>query len=160
MILWEIILPLWGANVAVNVWWILRMKKKWPDPPLDGGMNFCDGKRIFGNARTIAGIPITVFFGWLTGLCFHINHGVQLGICMYVGAIVTSFLKRRLGISTHGSFPIIDQSDYFIVAIIYLSIIGHRYSWESIFLTFIFTIIVHVVTNKIAFALKLRSTPW
>jgi len=119
-----------------------------------------DGKRIFGESKTVLGLPIAIVFGWGAGVIFSLPLGFQLGICTYVGSVVSGFIKRRLGIETHGKLPVIDQCDYLLAAFVYLYFLGYRWNVVTILITLIVTLCVHWATNKIAYKLQLRSRGW
>lgn len=92
--------------------------------PIDGGKNFIDGKRIFGDNKTIKGfigyiffnILFSVFFGFLfqvfhgnSNNFFYMNHentipyniliGFLLGLFYALFELPNSFMKRRLDIT-------------------------------------------------------------
>ncbi len=157
MNLWMILIPLWSANSALNIWWELRRRFGWPDWPLDGGKVFVDGKRIFGDSKTILGLPIAVFFGWMGGNLVGIPNSAELGACTWIGAVISGFIKRRIGISTHEKFPILDQSDYFFTALIFEYVLGNRWGWGEVLIVWLGAMCVHWLTNKLAFFLKLRT---
>jgi CDP-2,3-bis-(O-geranylgeranyl)-sn-glycerol synthase len=68
--------------------------------PIDGGVRLADGHPLFGTSKTIRGVVlallITPLASWLLGL------GWQVGILVAAGAmagdLLSSFLKRRLGL--------------------------------------------------------------
>ena len=67
--------------------------------PLDGGLTLGDGQHILGASKTWAGLLVALIstaavsallgMGWLFGLLF--------GAVAMVGALLSSFIKRRLG---------------------------------------------------------------
>jgi CDP-2,3-bis-(O-geranylgeranyl)-sn-glycerol synthase len=79
--------------------------------PLDGGIGFVDGRRLFGPAKTIRGIVLSVVVtaaaAPLVGLDWMI--GILVGSAAMVGDIFSSFLKRRLGLAASSRATGIDQ---------------------------------------------------
>jgi len=69
--------------------------------PLDGGRIFSDGHPLFGASKTQAGLAAAIaagaLIGWLTGLGASI--GVLMGTCAMLGDLLSSFIKRRLGLA-------------------------------------------------------------
>jgi CDP-diglyceride synthetase len=79
--------------------------------PLDGGRNFVDGKPLFGSAKTIRGlvlsILITMGFAPILGLPWYI--GGVVGTTAMLGDLVSSFLKRRMGLPPSAMMLGVDQ---------------------------------------------------
>jgi CDP-2,3-bis-(O-geranylgeranyl)-sn-glycerol synthase len=79
--------------------------------PVDGGANFIDGRRLFGESKTIRGILLAltipaagaplVGLEWTTGL--------WVGAAAMIGDLFSSFTKRRLGMPAHSMALGLDQ---------------------------------------------------
>jgi CDP-2,3-bis-(O-geranylgeranyl)-sn-glycerol synthase len=70
-----------------------------------------------------------------------------------------AFLKRRLAIAPGGLLPVVDQVDFVVGAILFslpLSII----TLELAVAMLIITPPIHLLTNFLAYKLKLKSNPW
>jgi len=67
--------------------------------PLDGGLNLADGEPLLGASKTwrglIAALFLTPLMAWLLGLSLWF--GLLFGLLTMVGDLLTSFIKRRLG---------------------------------------------------------------
>ena len=133
--------------------------------PMDFGKNFFDGKRIFGDHKTFRGF----FFGLLVGILVGIveflifDYPILFIILPPLGALVGdllgSFAKRRIGISPGGLFPIVDQIDFVIGALLFsipLSIL----TWELALVVILITPPIHLLTNYVAFKMRLKKHPW
>lgn len=155
-----LLIPLWSANVLVNIFYFVRKKYQIPDYPLDGNRVWFDGRRIFGQAKTIFGLPVALLGGYLGSILVSSEHGLLLGLAVYLGAMVSGFLKRRLGISRGNPLYIIDQSDYLFTAYILLLLSGDRIQPTIFFIALGSTIPIHLLTNIIAFKLNIRETYW
>jgi CDP-2,3-bis-(O-geranylgeranyl)-sn-glycerol synthase len=118
---------------AAHYHWLPRLNQ-----PVDGGLVFA-GQRLFGATKTIRGFLVGVAAGAWVGLVqsflFHatawapalslVSYG-QLEAAVFLGAILgfgallgdifKSFLKRRLGMVTGGSWLVFDQIDFVIGA--------------------------------------------
>ena len=117
------LLPTVLAGIFNMVWCKLNVMK-FAKVPIDGGKNFTDGRRIFGDSKTWKGlfgyVVLNLVFALIWGaVCraegleswnfFYVNHGNQLGYNALVGILLglgyslfelpNSFLKRRLDIS-------------------------------------------------------------
>jgi CDP-2,3-bis-(O-geranylgeranyl)-sn-glycerol synthase len=80
--------------------------------PLDGGKILYDGRPLFGPAKTIRGLLAA---GLATGCAAPLVGlpmllGVCLGLYAMCGDLMSSFMKRRLGIKSGGSALGLDQS--------------------------------------------------
>jgi CDP-diglyceride synthetase len=79
--------------------------------PLDGGMVLADGRPLFGPSKTIRGIVLAVLatsgVAALTGLGW--NVGALVGGVAIAGDLLSSFLKRRLGMPSSSMALGLDQ---------------------------------------------------
>jgi len=83
----------------------------WCAWPLDFGLHFTDGRPLLGPTKTIRGILLATLavaatavplgLGWTTGALF--------GIAAMAGDLLSSFVKRRLGLPSSGEAPGLDQ---------------------------------------------------
>jgi CDP-2,3-bis-(O-geranylgeranyl)-sn-glycerol synthase len=132
---------------------------------MDFGKNFFDGKRIFGNNKTFRGfffgLAIGVVVGSMETVAFHFPvlfiFLVPLGALL--GDLAGAFLKRRVGIEPGGLLPIVDQVDFVVGAIVFaipLAIV----SWELAVAVLLITPPIHLLTNFVAYKMRLKRTPW
>jgi CDP-archaeol synthase len=79
--------------------------------PLDDGVEFFDGKPLFGKSKTVRGIAASILFSAmaapLLGLDWKI--GVVVGIAAMAGDLVSSFVKRRLNLTPSSRATGLDQ---------------------------------------------------
>jgi len=133
--------------------------------PMDHGRNFLDGKRVFGKNKTYRGF----FFGLAVGITvglgewFLFDYPILFSVLSPLGALLgdlaAAFLKRRLGIAPGGLFPVVDQVD-FVVGALLLSLPLKIISWELAISVLIITPPIHLITNFVAYKLKLKKNPW
>ena len=133
--------------------------------PMDFGKNFFDGRRVFGKNKTFRGFFFGLAIGGLVGLTEYFLFGYPLLFSLFsplgalLGDLTGAFLKRRLDIAPGGLLPIVDQIDFVVGAIVFslpLSII----SPELAIAMLIITPPIHLLTNFVAYKLKLKSNPW
>ncbi|MEM0006161.1 MAG: CDP-2,3-bis-(O-geranylgeranyl)-sn-glycerol synthase [Ignisphaera sp.] len=164
-----IVLPAYIANgtpvIVAKILSMLNLRKH----PIDFGKHLFDGKRVFGDSKSWEGLSIGLLMGILTGYIqymlirneIYLYRGFTLSFGALMGDLIGAFIKRRLGIEPGNPLPILDQLLFIIIAIattqffnyIELSII----EWTYILMI---TLVLHVVTNCIAYLLKLKSVPW
>jgi len=132
---------------------------------MDFEKNFFDGKRVFGNNKTFRGF----FFGLAVGVaigsveCMLFGYPLLFILLTPLGALLgdltAAFMKRRLGIAPGGMFPIVDQVDFVVGAIVFALPLG-MVNWELVVAALIITPPIHLLTNIVAYKLKLKKNPW
>ncbi len=133
--------------------------------PIDGKRKF-RGKRIFGDNKTIRGAVAGIIAGAAVGLIeypflhFMLPIAVLLAIGAISGDLVGSFIKRQLGFKPGKGFPIMDQYGFFVVALLFAFLLGHMPGLYGMLFLIILTGLMHVATNRGAYALHLKSVPW
>ena len=79
--------------------------------PLDRNLQFIDGRPILGPAKTVRGIVSAIFLTALIAALFGLSplQGSLFALLAMSGDLVSSFIKRRLGIISSRSAPLLDQ---------------------------------------------------
>ena len=79
--------------------------------PLDGNIHWPDNRRLLGPAKTLRGVVSAALACALLASPFGLTpaQGAGFGILAMCGDVLSSFLKRRLGIAPSHSAPLIDQ---------------------------------------------------
>ena len=137
--------------------------------PMDFGKNFFDGKPFFGKNKTFRGfffgLAVGVFVGLVESLVFSypVPFSVLFSVLSPLGALfgdlAGAFLKRRLGIAPGDLLPIVDQVDFVVGAILFSLPLAIIY-WELAVAVIIITPPIHLLTNFLAYKLKLKENPW
>ncbi len=128
--------------------------------PLDGGVNWLDGKPFLGGHKTTKGTIFGITIGSIVGLLQgNFIGGVLQAVGAIFGDIIASFLKRRINIEPGDSFPLADQLDFIILAVA-LSYPVQLTSWETIIVIILVTLPLHYLTNVVAYLLGLKKQPW
>jgi len=185
-------LPLW-LEVLLALWFILPAYIANAlavvfsgGPPIDFGKFFIDGKRIFGNGKTvggfIGGITTGVAVGWVQVIIspyllnvvsiyyvidFHevflIQASVLRGFLLSSGAmfgdLIGSFIKRRFGLKRGAPAPLLDQLDFLLGAIVFTNLMGSL-QLKYVVILLIITPLIHLSANIIGYMLKLKKEPW
>ncbi|MFA5077534.1 MAG: CDP-2,3-bis-(O-geranylgeranyl)-sn-glycerol synthase [Candidatus Micrarchaeia archaeon] len=142
---------------------------------LDFGLGFPDGRRIFGDGKTVRGFLAGVFGGIAAGgilsmlyvVPFFPSAGVQftgfalMSFGTMVGDALGSFLKRRFGIEPGKPF-ILDQLMFLVVALMLVQpyVSPAVYGWDALLFLFITTYVLHVGSNFVANRLGWKKVPW
>ena len=169
-VIW-IVLPAYIANGAPVVAAKLLSKLGLRRHPIDFGKNFLDGKRIFGDSKSWEGLVSGVMGGVLTGfiqssltnnlIVKGILTGFVLGLGAMMGDLIGAFIKRRLGLRPGEPLPLVDQLLFLVVAL-YLGISCKLIvmTYEMWLYALVLTLLLHILTNYIAYLLKLKNVPW
>lgn len=154
--------------------------------PVDFKNNFTDGRRILGDGvtwrGTIVGIILGTIIAAIQGIIFlyygdiftlipgwisiegiipnNYTEWIILGLCLSGGALIGdaagSFIKRRIKIKRGRPAPFLDQLDFVIGALLFASLVV-TIPLDIILLILIFTIILHLTANSIAYLLGLKD---
>jgi CDP-2,3-bis-(O-geranylgeranyl)-sn-glycerol synthase len=133
---------------------------------IDLGKTLPDGRPIFGKNKTYRGFFAGLAIGTVTGLAetavfdYPIMFGFIVSLGALVGDLTGAFLKRRLNIPPGGLLPVVDQIDFIVGAILFSIPLSLVRSWELIVTVLLLTPPIHLITNYVAYKLKLKSNPW
>ncbi|HSB47448.1 MAG TPA: CDP-2,3-bis-(O-geranylgeranyl)-sn-glycerol synthase [Candidatus Bilamarchaeum sp.] len=143
--------------------------------PLDLGRSFSDGRRLFGDGKTIRGFVAGTLAGTVAGgivallypLPFFDSPSAQfmasfvLSFGTLSGDALGSFLKRRAGVASGKPF-ILDTITFLIVAIILVIPLARAELFEPLNMIFfvVLTLILHPMTNMLANKAGLKNVPW
>jgi CDP-2,3-bis-(O-geranylgeranyl)-sn-glycerol synthase len=134
--------------------------------PLDGGRLFWDDKPIFGSHKTVKGFVSGLIIGTLAGFglsLLNIDYSVLLGFVVSLGALLgdlaEAFVKRRLSISPGAAFPVADQLD-FVVGALLLSLLISPPPWQVTVVVILVTPPIHLLTNSVAYRVGVKKEPW
>ncbi|MBI2598102.1 MAG: CDP-2,3-bis-(O-geranylgeranyl)-sn-glycerol synthase [Candidatus Diapherotrites archaeon] len=140
---------------------------------LDFGKKFFDGRPVFGPGKTFSGAFAGIILGsaatiivyyFLTEHALSISQNYMFfGFLVSIGSIagdtVASFFKRRSNISPGTPVLFLDQLDFVIGGLIFGSLIFVPTFYETIIIA-VATLIIHKLSNFIAFKAKLKKVPW
>ncbi len=133
--------------------------------PIDGG-RLLFGKPILGKNKTIRGFMSGVLLGTFTGFIisfffpYMLFIGITESIGTHLGDMAGSFIKRRMGKSSGDSFAFFDQYLFFLFAIALSYPLGHLPEGYGMLFAFILTGFMHVMGNRFAYLIHIKSVPW
>ncbi len=142
--------------------------------PIDGGRVLRDGRRVFGDGKTWEGLIAGLLAGLLTGvaytLIFNTASCIMYALIMSVGALlgdlINAFIKRRVGLKQGSPFPPLDQVDYLLGSYVSIKslnidlIMGVELTLEHLVLAMLISLILHPLTNFMAYMLGFKEVPW
>ena len=134
--------------------------------PVDFGRSLSDGERVLGDHKTIRGFISGLVVGAAVGLfesIFLDQNFLPIAILASFGALLGdlagAFVKRRLMIKPGAPFPVLDQLDFVVGAVLLVSIVS-RVSLGTALIVLLVTPPIHFLTNLGAYLLGLKSTYW
>jgi CDP-2,3-bis-(O-geranylgeranyl)-sn-glycerol synthase len=114
----RVLILLISANSAP--WMLGRMLRERWNAPLDFGLTLRDGRRLLGSHKTwrglVGGSLACAAAAALCGLGWPI--GAEFGVLSLLGDMLSSALKRRLGLAPGREVPVIDQLPEALVPLI------------------------------------------
>lgn len=135
-------------------------------PPIDLGKSLSDGNRILGDNKTIRGILSGLVVGAIVGAIGYYLFSKDLFLIAFLasggallGDLAGAFLKRRLRIKPGDALPGIDQLDFVLGALLFVSLV-YRLSLGAIAILLFVTPPIHFLTNVAAYYLGLKRNYW
>lgn len=141
--------------------------------PVDLGKKFFDAKPLLGPGKTFRGTASGIFFALIAAALVWIAfpqssgiiganyflYGTLLALGAIAGDFAGSFLKRRLGLERGRSIFLLDQLDFVLGGYALAFAVASPALLEVVFLC-AFTMLAHVIGNRIAFIAKIKKVPW
>ncbi|MEM2236917.1 MAG: CDP-2,3-bis-(O-geranylgeranyl)-sn-glycerol synthase [Candidatus Caldarchaeum sp.] len=158
------IFPAYVSNATPVV--VSKMLKKLH--PIDGGHVFFDGRRIFGDGKTVegfvsgtavgfvAGFLISYFIPWLLS----VSEAFLLAVGALLGDIAGAFIKRRAGLRTGSPAPLLDQLGFLAAALALVHFTVGLPGWLdalTVMALLALTFFMHMATNAAAYFLRLKD---
>lgn len=135
--------------------------------PIDLGFSLKDGNRVLGDGKTFEGLIMGLTFALVVSEAessfmgfWWILQGSMVGLFALMGDMVGAFIKRRLRIARGDPAPILDQLDFVFGATVGLSAVGYKVTLGQIVYVSAIALVLHVLTNRVAFRLRLKNVPW
>ncbi|WP_158058643.1 CDP-2,3-bis-(O-geranylgeranyl)-sn-glycerol synthase [Halorussus halophilus] len=150
--------------------------------PIDGGRTW-GGRRVLGDGKTWRGTAVGIAAGAVLAAIlnalapvvvrtsdialpeFPLAAMFALPAGAMLGDIAASFIKRRTGRQRGAAFPLLDQLDFVVFALL-LTLLAAPAWFGDVFTVPVLVVIVvvtpllHLVTNGIAYLLGLKDEPW
>lgn len=159
LLLAEILLLLGVANGTPI--FAARLFGKHFNAPLDNGLKLADGRPLFGPSKTVRGLVLSVACtalaaGWL-------GHewitGAGLASASMFGDLLSSFLKRRLGLRTHSQAFGLDQIPESLLPLLVLRQ-QLDLGYGDIAIIVVAFIVLELVLSRLLFRLHIRDRPY
>ncbi|MBD3210163.1 CDP-archaeol synthase [Candidatus Micrarchaeota archaeon] len=147
----KFIAPLYFVNGSLVVWWYLKGFKT--TRPIN--------VELFGKHRAWDGFLFLLVLA--PAIYVLLGFSAQLGLIMgaggCVGNLLSSFLKRRLGMQSGSWLPVVDQLDFVLIPFLFFFLVFGELPEHTVLIIFM-TLILHPLGNMIAYKLGLKKTWW
>ncbi|HEC75865.1 MAG TPA: CDP-2,3-bis-(O-geranylgeranyl)-sn-glycerol synthase [Thermoplasmatales archaeon] len=144
--------------------------------PVDFGRKWRN-KPIFGRGKTWRGLAGGTLAGLAVGTLMNqiyptFSDGIESFLILFslafgalFGDLMKSFFKRRIGKERGEKWIVADQIDFLLGSFLICFLMNREWFLENFKLNYIaflliFTPLLHLVTNILAYALKLKKVPW
>ena len=135
--------------------------------PIDQGRKFIDGRPILGANKTKKGFTYGLLLGIVAALTeatvftnyWLVFAGIAASLGALLGDLLGAFLKRRANIPPGNPLPVVDQLDFVLGALLLASPLL-KLTMGAILILVIVTIPIHLLSNAIAYALRLKKRAW
>jgi len=137
---------------------------------VDAGRFFIDGKPVFGSHKTWEGFTAGLTMGFISssivGIIFDSLYTTLLNMTGVVtalaGDLAGAFLKRRLNLKPGDPLPVVDQLDFAVASTLLYFFLDRDFASQPLLIaiSLLVILLLHLATNNIAFALRLKNKRW
>lgn len=129
--------------------------------PLDVGLRLPDGERVFGDAKTVRGVVVSLVATALAAVALGVGLGVgfALAAASMTGDLASSFAKRRLHLPVHAQASGLDQIPEALLPLLLLRD-ALRLRWLDVTALLLLFIAAELVLSRILFRLGIRDRPY
>jgi CDP-2,3-bis-(O-geranylgeranyl)-sn-glycerol synthase len=138
--------------------WLLDKRYAWP---VDFNTRAPDGNPWFGESKTYRGMVlamiVTAVAALLIGYSWQL--GALFGLLAMVGDLLSSFIKRRMGMSVHSQAPGLDQVPE---ALVPLAVMAGPLDlqWYEVIVAVIVFWILELLLSRLLYKLHIRKQPY
>lgn len=129
--------------------------------PVDGGLHLPDGRPLFGASKTLRGIVLSVVVTALLAplLGFDWVIGAGFAAASMLGDLLSSFIKRRLGLAVHGQALGLDQIPESLLPLLLLQRPLGIGGGDIVLVVVVF-FVLELVLSWLLFKLHVRDRPY
>lgn len=135
------------------------LRKRW-SAPVDAGLHGFDGRPLLGKSKTWRGVvsgalccalfALAAGYGFLFGLLF--------GLLALAGDLLSSFIKRRVGLESSARMPWLDQVPEAAFPVLLAMGCGLVNAWAALFIVVFFTL-SNMWISPLLYRLGIRRQP-
>ena len=138
-----------------------RLLGTWGDWPIDAGRSLADGRRVFGQSKTWRGLGLAVTATSATSFYLGLpwTTGAIVGLAAMAGDLGSSFIKRRMGMTSGSMSPGLDQVPEALLPLLACRGALGLSLGEALLSTALFWL-TEVVLSPLLFRLGIRERPY
>ncbi len=138
--------------------WLLRDRFS---APLDGGIILLDGEPLFGAAKTVRGIVLSIVCTAAAAFLLHLDWrtGALIAAMSMLGDLGSSLIKRRLHLPPHAQAFGLDQIPEALLPLVVIKAQFNLTSVDIAVLLIAFTVL-ELVLSRLLFWFKIRDRPY
>lgn len=131
------------------------------DYPVDCHVTFVDGRRLLGSSKTIRGLLAALLTTTAGALSMGLpaSLGAWIAVAAMSGDLMSSFIKRRLGIPASGMALGLDQIPEVMLPLLIVQS-NYDLEWEDILKLTLLFLVFELFISRILFRLHLRKQPY
>jgi len=131
------------------------------DFALDGGLNFFDGRRLFGPSKTVRGVVSAVLVTTLCAMLVELEWfiGTVIGSVSMAGDLFSSFIKRRLNMPPSSMAFGLDQVPESLLPLLVVQPMLNLTAMDIAAVVVIFSV-GGLVISRILYKLNIRDRPY
>ena len=154
------VLLLLGASNGTPIFAKKLLKDRFA-APLDGGIKLSDGQPLFGRSKTVRGLALSIAATTLVALLlgFDWSTGAIFAAASLSGDLISSFIKRRLGLLPHAQAFGLDQIPEALLPLLLLRV-SLNLSAADIAVAVAAFVILEMALSRILFSLHIRDRPY
>ena len=129
--------------------------------PLDGGVNFIDGRPLLGPSKTVRGVLAAVAATSLAAplIGFGVGFGAIIAVVAMLGDSLSSFVKRRLRLPSSARAPGLDQiPECLLPLLIAQPRLG--LTWSDVLAVVAAFVVLQFLVSTLLFKLRIRREPY
>jgi len=128
---------------------------------LDGGLNFFDGRRLFGPSKTVRGVVSAILATTLCAMLMELEWyiGTVIGSASIAGDLLSSFIKRRLNMPPSSMALGLDQVPESLLPLVVVQPLLPLTVMDIAAVVVIFSI-GQLVLSRILYKLNIRDRPY
>ncbi len=145
-----------GSPIAAK-----RMMKDRFAFPVDGGLVFIDGRPFLGRSKTVRGIVVAIVLTTLAAMLMGESWalGLAVGAASMAGDLLSSFVKRRLGLAPSAQATGLDQiPEALVPALVAMPLLG--LNWFDVVAIVALFCAGGIVLSRWLFRLGVRDQPY
>lgn len=145
-----------GAPILAR--WAFR---KHGGKPVDSGVNLRDGQPLFGASKTWRGLMAAIFITPIAALIIGVNlvTGLLIALMAMAGDLLSSFIKRRLGLKASSQALGLDQIPESILPVLVVAPQFQLSAWEILIIVLLF-FFIELGLSQLLFRIGIRRRPY